>query len=200
MMHSSRFRAFTFSLALVLAAPFASAAEAEDFVKAKQAELTQLVRKAKTPADEKKLEAAFDDVLDYDSLARESLKDSWADLKPDQRAEFQEALKKLVRSSYRRSLKKIQEFDVQFTGESKVEAGQLVRTIAKSRTKTHEEPLSIDYVMRSTNGKWRITDIITEGSSLVGNYRNQFRRIIKKQGFAELLRRMKTKLEKNDTE
>ena len=41
---------------------------------------------------------------------------------------------------------------------------------------------------------WRIEDIITEGSSLVKNYRQQFTRIIKKDGFPELMRRMKAKL------
>jgi phospholipid transport system substrate-binding protein len=35
---------------------------------------------------------------------------------------------------------------------------------------------------------------VTEGSSLVGTYRQQFGRIIKKDGFPELLRRMKSKL------
>jgi len=183
-----------------LAAPVALAADAQNFVKAKQTELGELVRKAKTPADEKKLEAAFDEVLDYDTLARESLKDSWDSLKPAERAEFQDALKKLVRTSYRKSLRSIRDYDVEYTGESTAEAGKLVRTVAKSRTKTHEEPLSIDYVVRQADGKWRIVDIVTEGSSLVGNYRNQFRKIIKKQGFPELIRRMKTKLDKGDGE
>ena len=36
-------------------------------------------------------------------------------------------------------------------------------------------------------------DIVTEGSSLVTNYRSQFRKIIKKHGFPELLKRMKNK-------
>jgi phospholipid transport system substrate-binding protein len=200
MTHTIRFRAVPLLLALTLAAPVALAADAQNFVKAKQTELGELVRKAKTPADEKKLEAAFDEVLDYDTLARESLKDSWESLKPAERAEFQDALKKLVRTSYRKSLRSIRDYDVEYTGESTAEAGKLVRTVAKSRTKTHEEPLSIDYVVRQADGKWRIVDIVTEGSSLVGNYRNQFRKIIKKQGFPELIRRMKTKLDKGDGE
>jgi phospholipid transport system substrate-binding protein len=200
MTHTYRFRALPLILALTLAAPVALAADAQNFVKAKQTELGELVRKAKTPADEKKLEAAFDEVLDYDTLARESLKDSWESLKPAERAEFQDALKKLVRTSYRKSLRSIRDYDVEYTGESSAEAGKLVRTVAKSRTKTHEEPLSIDYVVRQADGKWRIVDIVTEGSSLVGNYRNQFRKIIKKQGFPELIRRMKTKLDKGDGE
>lgn len=200
MFNPRSFRAATLICALLLSAPLAHAAEAETFIKGKQSELTELVRKAKAPADEKRLQDAFDGVLDYDSLARESLKDSWEGLKPEERKEFQEVLKKLVRATYRRNLKRISDYDVGYGGESRAENGQIVRTTAKSRSNVREEPISIDYVVRETGGKWRIVDIVTEGSSLVGNYRNQFRRIIKKQGFAELIRRMKAKGDKGSVE
>ena len=45
-----------------------------------------------------------------------------------------------------------------------------------------------------------VLDVVTEGSSLLNNYRSQFRKIIKKQGFAELMRRMRTKLEKGEVD
>jgi phospholipid transport system substrate-binding protein len=192
------FRAAALALALAFAAPLAHAAEAEQFVRSKHTELTQLVNKSKGAADDKKVEAAFDQVLDYDTLARESLKDFWAERTPEERAEFQEVLKRLVRAAYRKSLKRIGDYEVEYKGETKAEAGVLVKTVAKSRGNAREEPVSIDYVVREKDGKWQIVDIVTEGSSLVSNYRNQFRRIIKKQGFPELIKRMKTKLDKGD--
>ncbi len=73
-----------------------------------------------------------------------------------------------------------------------------MRTVAKKKGDARDEPLSIDYVVNDASGKNKIVDIVTEGSSLVVNYRNQFKRIIKKQGFPELIKRMKTKLEKGD--
>jgi phospholipid transport system substrate-binding protein len=198
MFNPRSFRVAALIGALLLAAPLAHAGEAETFVKGKQSELTELIRKAKAPADEKRIQNVFDEVLDYDSLARESLKDSWDGLKPEERTEFEDVLKKLVRAAYRKNLKRIKDYDVGYGGEAKAEAGQIVKTTAKSRSNAREEPISIDYVVRESGGKWRIVDIVTEGSSLVGNYRNQFRRIIKKQGFAELIRRMKVKVEKGD--
>ena len=184
--------------AVLLVAPFAAASEAEGFVRSKQSELIELVRKSKGAADDRKVEDAFDNVLDYDALARETLKEAWADRTPEERAEFQQILKKLVRAAYRKSLKRISDFDVEFKGESPAEAGQIVKTVAKSRSDARQEPISIDYVVHEVNGKWRVADIVTEGSSLVGNYRSQFRRIIKKNGFPELIKRMKTKLEKGE--
>jgi phospholipid transport system substrate-binding protein len=186
--------------ALLFSAPSVLAADAESFVKAKHTELTQMVKKAKSAADEKKVEEAFDRVLDYDALAQESLKEFWQERTPEERAEFQGILTKLVRAAYRKNLKRIGDYDVEYKGESKGVSGQVVRTVAKSRGGSREEPVSIDYVVRESNGQLRIVDIVTEGSSLVGNYRSQFRRIIKKQGFPELLRRMKTKLEKGEVE
>ncbi|MGC4092158.1 MAG: ABC transporter substrate-binding protein [Polyangiaceae bacterium] len=103
-----------------------------------------------------------------------------------------------MRSAYRKSLKRISDYNVEFKGETPSEGGQIVRTVAKSRTDARQEPLSIDYVVHEVNGKWRVADIVTEGSSLVANYRNQFRRIIKKNGFPELMKRMKTKLDKGE--
>jgi phospholipid transport system substrate-binding protein len=196
MFNPRSFRVATLAAALLFSAPLVHAAEAETFVKSKQSELTELVRKAKTPADEKRLQDAFDALLDYDSIARESLKESWDGLKAEERTEFQDVLKKLVRAAYRKNLKRIKDYDVDYGGESKAEAGQLVRTTAKSRSNAREEPVRIDYIVRESSGKWRIVDVVTEGSSMVGNYRSQFRRIIKKSGFSELIKKMKAKADK----
>jgi phospholipid transport system substrate-binding protein len=46
---------------------------------------------------------------------------------------------------------------------------------------------------------WRVVDVVTEGSSLVGNYKNQFHRVIQKDGYEALVRRMKDKLAKGQT-
>lgn len=198
---NNSFRAIALFTALAFAAPLAQAADAQGFVKTKHTELTQMVKSAKGPADEKKVEDAFDRVLDYDTLAKESLKEFWDERTPEERAEFQAILAKLVRAAYRKNLKRIGDYDVEYKGEAKGTNGQVVRTVAKSRgSSSREEPVSIDYVVREANGSYRIVDIVTEGSSLVGNYRSQFRRVIKKQGFPELIRRMKTKLEKGDVE
>lgn len=191
-------RVLALTASLLFAAPVLSAATAESFLKTKQSELTDMVKKAKSSADDKKLQGAFDEVLDYDTLAKESLKEFWDERKPEERKEFQDILSQLVRAAYRKNLKRIAEYDVEYKGEDKGVAGQVVHTVAKSRSKAREEPVTIDYVVRETGGKWLIVDIVTEGSSLVSNYRSQFKRIIKKQGFPELIRRMKTKLEKGD--
>jgi phospholipid transport system substrate-binding protein len=184
------FAALAFAMSLSLPA---FAAEAENFVKGKQIELSALVSKSKSAEDEKNLDRAFDLVFDYNSLAISTLKDSWEDRTPAERKEFTELLKDLVRNSYRRNLKKTLGYDVDYKGESDADTGKLVKTVAHNTKNNREEPVSIDYVVHQVDGKWLINDIVTEGSSLVHTYRNQFRRVIQKHGFDELLKRMRNK-------
>lgn len=187
------FAAVAFAMSLSLPA---FAAEAENFVKGKQSELSALVSKTKSADDERKLDAAFDSVFDYDSLAKATLKDSWDSLTPAQRVDFASVLKDLVRNAYRKNLKKTLGYSVDYKGESDADAGKLVKTVARNTKNSREEPVSVDYVVHQVDGKWLINDIVTEGSSLVRNYRNQFRRVIQKHGFDELLKRMKAKRDK----
>jgi phospholipid transport system substrate-binding protein len=176
-------------LALAPAA-FAAASPAEDFVKAKQAELTKLVKAGKPDAE---VDKVFDQVLDYRILAEASLGEHWAGRTPAERDEFTALLSKLVRASYRKNLKKTLGYDVTYKGTEKGKDGEVVRTIAKNVKDAREEPLSIDYVVRSEGGAPRVVDVVTEGSSMVGNYRSSFNRIMKKGGFPEVLKRMRKK-------
>jgi len=187
----------TLALALSLSVP-AFGAEAETFVKGKHTELTELVTKAKSAEDEKKLDAAFDAVFDYDDLARATLKDSWDQRSPSERTEFTKVLKDLVRNAYRRNIKKTLGYEVDYKGEQDAETGKVVRTVARNKKNLREEPVTIDYVVHQVEGKWLISDIVTEGSSLARNYRNQFRKVIQKKGFDELLKRMRAKRDKGD--
>src|SRR5882724_1946070 len=133
--------------AMSLAAP-AFAGEAENFVKNKQSVLSALVSNAKSAADEKKLDAAFDEVFDYDNLAKATLSDSWDARTPAERKEFTSVLKDLVRNAYRKNLKKTLGYKVDYKGESDADSGKLVKTIAQSLKNSREEPVSVDYVVR----------------------------------------------------
>jgi phospholipid transport system substrate-binding protein len=171
--------------------PSALAASAEEFVKTKQAELMKLVKLGKPDAE---VDKVFDQVLDYRVLAEAALGQHWADRSEAERAEFTELLAKLVRNSYRKNLKKTLGYDVAYKGTEKGKDGEIVRTVATSTNNTREEPLSIDYVVRSQGAGQRVVDVVTEGSSMVANYRSSFNRIMKKGGFAEVLKRMRKKV------
>lgn len=178
------------TLALAVA-PVALANSAEDFVKTKQTELMKLVKQGKPDAE---VDKVFDQVLDYRILAEASLGEYWAERTDAEKEEFTSLLSKLVRSSYRKNLKKTLGYDVAYKGTEKGKDGEVVRTVATSTKDAREEPMSIDYVVRSQTAGQRIVDVVTEGSSMVANYRSSFARIMKKGGFPEVLKRMRKKV------
>jgi phospholipid transport system substrate-binding protein len=182
------------ALAFTLSLP-AFGAEAENFVKDRHGKLSELVSNAKSAADEKKLDEVFDAVFDYEGLAKQTLAD-WDKRTPAERVEFTALLKDLVRNAYRRNIKKTLGYEVQYNGELDSDSNKVVRTTARNKKNAREEPVSIDYVVHQVAGKWQILDIVTEGSSLARNYRNQFRKVIEKHSFEELLKRMKAKRDK----
>ena len=178
-------------LSLALSLPATAAADsAQSFVRERQSELSSLVKSNES----KKIESVFDTILDYDALAQGSLRDHWATRSDAEKKEFQEVLKQLVQRTYRKNLDRTLGYDVRFDGESRTAESFLVRTIAQNKRNAREEPIAIDYVVHRVGDTWRIRDIVTEGSSLVGNYNQQFNRIIKKDGFNELMKKMRNKL------
>ena len=184
-------------LSLLLVTTGAQAAgSAESLLKREQAQLTALVRKAPSETRDEALVAVFERLLDYETLARQSLGRHWEGLSPEQRIEFTEVLKGLVQRAYERNVKKTIDYSVSYTGQSAADSAVLVRTVATSKKNARKQPVSIDYLMHQVDGRWRVRDIVTEGSSMVRSYRSQFSRIIAKKGFSELLTRMKRKLRK----
>jgi len=191
-----RLRVFVSLAAIAFAtsvAPLAHAAEsAQDFIQSRQSQVTQLVRQA---AGDKQVAAVLDGMIDYDELAKRSLAAHWSDLSDAQRKEFTDVLRNLVRRNYERNIKNILDYRVEYLGEEPGTSGVVVRSRASS-SNAREEPISIDYQLMKAGGGWRVVDVVTEGSSLVNNYRNQFHRVIQKDGYDVLVRRMKEKLAK----
>jgi phospholipid transport system substrate-binding protein len=185
------------SMALLASAGAASAGGATDVVKTKQTTLFDLLKK-ETPDSTKKIGAVFDEMLDYATLAEGSLGSEWAARSDAEKAEFSDLLKQLVRKAYERNLKKTLNFNIEYVGEDATGSAVVVKTKAVSKTNAREEPIQIAYKLASKDGTWRVQDIITEDVSLVSSYRSQFTKIIKKDGFPALIKKMKDKLAKGD--
>jgi phospholipid transport system substrate-binding protein len=180
-------------LALFTFANAAFGAGAEAYVKAKQGELTELIKKPRSAESDASLVKLFDGLLDYDALAKESLGDEWDRRSPEERKEFQQLLSTLVQRAYTKGIRDTLDYDIAYKGETDGKAGKIVQTVATHKTDKRKEPVHIDYVVRQAGSVWRVVDIVTEGSSLVLNYRNQFRRVIEQKGFSGLLEKMRTK-------
>ena len=184
-------------LASLAIGPRAFAAQsAQDFVQSKQAQVTSLLHQAASSQRDKQVSAVLDGMMEYDELAKRSLAAHWGELSETQHREFTEVLRKLVQRNYERNIKNILDYRVDYLGEDPGADSVLVRTRATSKTNVREDPVAIDYKLARVGDEWKVVDIVTEGSSLVNNYKNQFHRIIQKDGYEALIKRMKDKLAK----
>lgn len=193
----SRFVSLCVLTLSLLVSQVALAASSQAYLEAKQKSLMEIIRKPKSPANEKELQTNFDALLDYDALAKDSLGAEWDKRTPEERKQFQALLTTLVQSSYTKNLRGTLDYNIVFEKTQPAKDGELVETVAKHKTDNRKEPISINYLVHQVDGKWRVYDIITEGSSLVKNYNSQFRSIIKKSGFSDLIERMKKKASEN---
>lgn len=159
----------------------ASANKASEFVRGKHEELQGALKASKEPKSDPKLLAIFDAMLDYEALTRDSLGAEWDALTPEQRTEFGGILKQLIQKSYRKNLSDTSGYEVQYVGVDDSAEGAVVKTLAQNKVNKREKPLGINYVVSSTASGFKVRDVVTDEVSLVGNYRNQFKRIIKRR-------------------
>lgn len=133
-------------------------------------------------------------LLDFQELSRRALGTHWDALTEAQRREFAGLLQQLVERNYQANLERVLDFDVSYTAEQQTADGTTVTTSARSRTERRQPPVEIAYTLHLQGTTWRVFDVVTDGVSLVRNYRNQFNRVIAEHNFDGLLRRMRERL------
>lgn len=140
-----------------------------------------------------KVAGSVRDFLDIDELGKRAMSDQWAKLTPAQQQEFLTTLRDLIEDNYVKGLRSNLEYTVDYTGES-VEDGNLV-VVTQINTKRHNRPykIEVDYVVKKEGDKYKAWDVKTDGVGLVENYREQFNKIIEKDGFPGLIAKMKKK-------
>lgn len=129
--------------------------------------------------------------FDFEEMARRSLATHWRKRTPEERSEFVDLFSHLLYKAYVEKFEGYTDEKVEYVGEEIRGPRALVKT--KLLGKGLE--IRIDYSMIGKASGWMIYDVAIEGVSLVNNYRSQFNRIVISDGYAELLKRMRTKRE-----
>ena len=79
---------------------------------------------------------------------------------------------------------------IDYTGESLEEDYAEVRTVVVRPN----DRIPLTYRLHNESGDWMVYDVVIEGVSLVNNYRSQFSRVISESSYAELLQRLRSKV------
>ena len=179
-------------------APWAQAGEATDQLKAvidhalKVLEDPTLKKPENATERRAQIRKTAEAIFDYKETARRALARHWEGRTPQEQDEFVALFGDLLERSYMGKIEQYGGERILYVNE--VVEGDLATVKTKILTKTKQEA-PVDYRMLKSGGRWLVYDVIIEGVSLVGNYRNQFNRIITTSSYAELVKRMKTKQE-----
>ena len=172
----------------------AEAAKAERFIQTKHNKVRQVLRTPDTPKRAEKLTVLLGEFLDYERLTRLALDKEWAKRSPKERDRFVNLLRQLVERQYQRNMESTLRYKVKWVGTEPIETGVKVKSSARSVRKKRQPSVAIDYSMSPTGDEWKVFDIFTDEVSLVQNYKRQFRRVIRDEGWSGLIGRMEKKL------
>ena len=142
-------------------------------------------------ARRQKVKSIVDPYFDYQEMAKRSLGPAWGKLSAGQRQEFVQLFAQLLEASYSDKIEKYaQRVKIDYTGEILEGEYAEVRTVVVRAN----DRIPLNYRFLQEDGTWKVYDVVIEGVSMVSNYRSQFSRIIHESSYAELVKRLKTKV------
>lgn len=148
----------------------------------------------KKPQNEQKrrkaLKSAIGQVFDHAEMAKRAMGQNWKDLSPAQRKEFIDLFATLLENSYAGKIESYNNEKITYLKE--VLDGDYAEVKSRVITAKRDE-YTLDYRLLREGERWRVYDVVIEGVSLVSNYRSQFNKIVKAQGYQELVKKMKAK-------
>ena len=143
-------------------------------------------------AENKKHSGIALSILEVPEISQKALGKYWKKHSAEQQDQFQKLLGDLfVHVAFPSSAKFFASLDLMY-GKSKSKKGMTVVPITVIHEKEGE--VDIDFKMKQFGENWLVVDVILDGVSMRNNLRSQFYKILKKNDFNELIRRMKKKL------
>ena len=131
-------------------------------------------------------------ILEIQEISQKALGKYWKKQSAEQKDQFQKLLGDLyVHVAFPSSAKFFASLDLMY-GKSKSKKGMTVVPITVIHEKEGE--VDIGFKMKQFAKDWLVVDVILDGVSMRNNLRSQFYKILKKNDFNELIRRMKKKL------
>lgn len=194
---SSIFAGFLAALVLAAILTPALAAAAPDPMAAVKDTVNQVLSivtnpsyKAARTQERDKLRAVVAPRFDFSDMARSAMGYHWRTLSQPQRDEFVSVFTKLLEASYMGKIEGYKGQKIEYLKESHDgDYAEVMTNIVPSGG----EPISVNYRLKFSGGAWKVYDVLIDHISLVGNYRNQFTRIMNEKGYDQLVSMIKKK-------
>jgi phospholipid transport system substrate-binding protein len=177
---------------LLLAVTAALAGPPTDQVRRYTEMVQRILDDTAMPAADKReaVRKVAEEVFDMTETAKRALGRHWQGRTPAQQEEFVQVFAELLERTYISKIDLYGGEQLQFSGEAV--DGNFATVRGKIITKQRSE-IPVEARLHQRDGRWLVYDIVIESVSLVGNYRSQFDRIVRTQGYDELVKRLRTR-------
>ena len=183
------------------------AGPATDFLQVKVKSIRSLiVQSNQTPKKRKEIDLKLMNVIsplmNFPDMSSRVIGKRWKELNQGQKTEFIQLFQDLVFTSYMKRIRSANEdyqliYEDESEDEHKGQKVYLVESIAKTKKAEIELIFALKLVERGKNkGNYEIFDVEIDSLWLVNNYKEQFIKIMKKDGFEALLKKMRTQLDR----
>ena len=147
---------------------------------------------AKTKERREQLKQILFTRFDFTEMAKRSLGANWRRRTPQEQEEFVRLFTDVLERAYADIIESYSDEKIVYVNE-RIDA-EYADVNSKILTAKGQE-YTINYKAHLVGNEWKVYDVVAENVSLVNNYRSQFTRVIAKESYEELVRRLKDKSE-----
>lgn len=172
------------------ATPNAASSEKDPqkFVAALYARLNTLSQQAvNLAALHKSIGAELQGVIDYTEMAKLTLGPKYATLSSAQAKEYTDLLARMILNTYVKRFKPGTAVEISYDGVRTPSAG---RAVVATTIRVKKTSADVQYALTQASGQWMVYDIVVDEASQVQTYKQSFRKILDKEGWDGLIKRM----------
>lgn len=138
-----------------------------------------------------KVSALVRERFDFRTMSQGVLATNWKKTNEDEKRRFIELFTELLETTYQDRIDAYNNERVEYVDE-KIKGR---RAVVDTLVVTADVEIPVQYKLLDKGGDWKTYDVVIEGVSLIRNYRDSYREIVKKEGIEGLLAKMELKIE-----
>lgn len=140
------------------------------------------------------IRSVVDQRFDFEEMSKRALAKNWKKRTDEEKEYFVSLFSKLLQNTYIDRVENYSDEVVVFQKQIIKGRKAVVYTIISSTT----QEIPVVYKLLQLGDDWFVYDLIIEGVSLIRNYRSQFTKIVSREKYAGLIKRVEEKVNKID--
>lgn len=190
----SVFTAVAVLLSMTAMSPAEAKTSPTDFIKTHTAQVVDILQRPDNDERSDILSKKVQEVIDFRKLASLSLGEHWEARSEGEKKVFLDLLEELLRANYSKKLKGEtldKDYEIKYVDERTKKNKAIVTT----KIVWSETSKPVEYkLLRRDSGEWIIYDLVIDDVSLEETYRESYTKIIEKEGWDTLIKRMEEKV------